>query len=347
MDKISVIIPCYNVERYIAECLDSIINQTIGLECMEIILIDDASTDNTVAILQEYEAKYPEQVMVIMCEKNGRQGTARNIGLSYASGKYISFVDSDDWIHRDMYRCLVDIIERTDSDIVQFRYTWDAEAVKRIDAKTLECKLYDYSDKEKRRQYILNSNILNESCTTKFYKRDVINKAGVRYAEGVSYEEPLFTYPLKFFVDKVVVTETPFYYYRYNASGTTAEHMNRINTLSEHLYVQMETHYFMMRTEYFKEYREEIELYFLHTFYAEAFYFSKNRGFVLPVNLFRYMCEGVINVVPDYMNNKYLSDSSMVEEKELLGLIQKLDGLDDKDIEDALFKVYEGMNKPR
>jgi len=226
---------------------------------------------------------------------------------------------------------------------VQFRYTWDEEAVKHIDAKALECKVYDYSDKEMRRRYILNSNILNESCTTKFYKRDVINRAGVLYAEGVSYEEPLFTYPLKFYVDRVAVTETPFYYYRYNASGTTAEHMNRINTLSEHLYVQMETHYFMMQTEYFKEYREEIELYFLHTFFVEVFYFSKNRGFSLPANLFKYMCEGIIKVVPDYMNNKYLNDSSMLEEKKILGLIQELRGLEDKDLEKKLCEVCKGL----
>ena len=345
MEKISIIIPCYNVEKYIMECLDSIINQTIGLECLEIILVDDVSTDNTVSILKEYEAKYPEQIMVIMCEKNGRQGTARNIGLSYASGKYISFVDSDDWIHRDMYRCLLNTMKQTDSDIVQFRYTWDKEAVKSIDVNKLKYKVYDYSDADLRRQYILNSNILNESCTTKFYKRDIIDAAGVSYAEGVSYEEPLFTYPLKFFVKKVAVMEAPFYFYRYNISGTTVGHMNKMNTLAEHLYVQTETHYFMMQTPFFGEYREEIELYFLRTFFEEPFYFSKARDFDITPELFRYMCEGVENIVPEYKDNKYLNSVMLKEERELLSLIERLKGLDDKALKEALGKVCKELKK--
>ena len=121
-DRISVIVPCYNVENMVGECLESIIGQSIGLSHLEIILVDDASTDGTVQILKEYEKRYPDNIMLILCDENGRQGTARNIGLSYATGEYISFVDSDDWIHKDMYKVLVDIMEKNDCDIVQFRY---------------------------------------------------------------------------------------------------------------------------------------------------------------------------------------------------------------------------------
>ena len=345
MEKISVIIPCYNVEKYVAKCLDSIVNQTIGVENLEIILVDDVSTDNTVSILKEYEAKYPKQIMVILCEKNGRQGTARNIGLSYASGKYISFVDSDDWIHLDMYRCLVDIMEQAGSDIVQFRYTWDKEAVQNIDINNIEYKVYDYSDKELRRQYVLNSNILNESCTTKLYKRDIIDIADVAYAEGVSYEEPLFTYPLKFYVDKVAVTELPFYFYRHNVNGTTAEHMNKMNTLLEHLYVQMETHHFMMQTKFYMEYKDEIDLYFLRTFFEEPFYFSKARGFAISPELFRYMCVGVSTMIPDYRDNRYLKLPLLAEEREMISLIDFLKDLDDEALREALGTVYSELKR--
>ena len=69
--KISVIIPCYNVEKYIRKCLDSLVNQSIGVEHLELILIDDASTDKTVDILKEYEKRYSDNMMVILCEHNG------------------------------------------------------------------------------------------------------------------------------------------------------------------------------------------------------------------------------------------------------------------------------------
>ena len=138
MLKISIIIPCYNVEKYIDKCMNSILNQTIGIENLEIILVDDKSTDNTVERLKQYEVAYPEQIMLILCEKNGRQGTARNIGMSYATGEYISFVDSDDWIRKDMYEILMTLIEETNADIVQFDFKPGEEGELDIPLETVE-----------------------------------------------------------------------------------------------------------------------------------------------------------------------------------------------------------------
>jgi glycosyltransferase involved in cell wall biosynthesis len=106
MFKISVIIPCYNVEAYIDRCLESVMSQTIGLEHLEVIAVNDASTDRTLEKLYQWERRFPENIMVITYEKNIRQGGARNIGLQYASGEYIGFVDADDWIDSAMYQKL-------------------------------------------------------------------------------------------------------------------------------------------------------------------------------------------------------------------------------------------------
>ena len=106
---ISVIIPCYNAAPYIHECLDSVLAQSVGLENLEIILIDDCSTDQTVSIIRSYEAKYPDNILLILSEKNGKQGYARNIGLKYATGDYVSFVDADDFIHPRMYEILLQL----------------------------------------------------------------------------------------------------------------------------------------------------------------------------------------------------------------------------------------------
>ena len=96
MKKISVIIPCYNVVRWIDRCMTSIAAQTMGIECLEIICIDDASSDGTWEHLQKWEQSFPEQIILIRQEVNRRQGAARNLGLQYASADWIAFVDADD-----------------------------------------------------------------------------------------------------------------------------------------------------------------------------------------------------------------------------------------------------------
>jgi len=341
--KISVIIPCYNCAEYVDKCLDSLINQTIGLKNLEIILVDDVSTDNTVDILKQYEEKYPENIMIILCDKNGRQGTARNIGLMYSSGDYVSFVDSDDWVRRDMYEILCRIMGDSEYDIVQFRYTGksnyeDTQAL----IPEIEYKVYDFDMPDKRKEYVLNSEILNESCTTKFYKRELLINAGVRYAEGVAYEEPLFTYPLKYAVGKVAVIDTPLYYYRYNENGTTSSYMSNPATILEHLDVQKQVYDFMKKTKYYKDYKEEIDLYFIHTFYAETFYFMKYRNMPMPISLYRYMSTELKKILPTYLSNIYLNDSSLVNERKLLEYINVLDNMSD---DEALIEIKKIMTE--
>lgn len=101
-DKISVIIPCYNVQKYIMRCFDSIYSQTYGFENLEVILIDDLSTDNTWSILESLQRKYPENVISLKIQKKGKCGGARNLGMDICTGKYITFVDADDYVHPDM-----------------------------------------------------------------------------------------------------------------------------------------------------------------------------------------------------------------------------------------------------
>jgi len=96
MKKVSIIVPVYNVEKYLAKCLDSLVNQT--LEDVEIIVVDDGSKDNSKQIIDEFQTKYPDKIKSFVKE-NGGLSDARNFGLDRASGDYIGFVDSDDYIH--------------------------------------------------------------------------------------------------------------------------------------------------------------------------------------------------------------------------------------------------------
>lgn len=116
--KISVIIPVYNVEKYLRQCLDSVINQTY--KDLQIICVDDASTDKSLEILQEY-AKKDNRIIIVQNEVNLKLGPARNHGMKYATGEYIHFLDSDDWLELDAYEKLVNHLEKAgDVDVLQF-----------------------------------------------------------------------------------------------------------------------------------------------------------------------------------------------------------------------------------
>ena len=122
---ISIVIPCYNVEKYIDRCLESILEQTIGVTNLEVICVDDCSTDATLDRLKIWESKFPDNIMVISYEKNIRQGGARNIGLQYCSSAYIGFIDGDDWIEADMYRNLYERMSCGNYDLVSCKYIRD------------------------------------------------------------------------------------------------------------------------------------------------------------------------------------------------------------------------------
>ena len=114
--KISVIIPVYNVEKYLKRCLDSVINQTY--KNLEIILIDDGSTDKSGNICDEYAAK--DKRIIVIHKENGGLSDARNKGLDICTGDYISFIDSDDWIENGFYEYVVNNVK--DNDLLIFDY---------------------------------------------------------------------------------------------------------------------------------------------------------------------------------------------------------------------------------
>ena len=98
--KVSIIVPVYNVEKYLPKCLDSLVSQTI--DDFEILVVNDGSPDRSQDIIDEYSRRYPEKV-VSLVKENGGQGSARNMALEIAKGEYIGFVDSDDWVDVTMY----------------------------------------------------------------------------------------------------------------------------------------------------------------------------------------------------------------------------------------------------
>lgn len=120
MPKVSIIVPAYNAEKTLAACLGNLVHQT--LPDIEIILVNDCSTDNTLSIMMDCETQFPEKIIVVNSDKNRGAGGARNVGLCYASGEYIGFVDSDDIVVPQMYEKLYQKAIDGDYDIVDCGY---------------------------------------------------------------------------------------------------------------------------------------------------------------------------------------------------------------------------------
>lgn len=115
---ISVVLPVYNVEAYVEECLESIISQTLGFEKIEVILVNDCSTDGTATILDKYAERFKNIRVIHLTENCGAPGKPRNIGINEAKGEYIIFLDPDDYIPADAYEKLYKVMEKNNSDFV-------------------------------------------------------------------------------------------------------------------------------------------------------------------------------------------------------------------------------------
>ena len=116
--KISVVIPVYNAQNDLSKAIDSIINQTFGFENIELILVDDASTDNSKEIIKEYQSIYDNIRLVELKQNSGLPGKPRSLGIDYASAYYIVFLDSDDTYEKDAFEILYDTIQKENSDFV-------------------------------------------------------------------------------------------------------------------------------------------------------------------------------------------------------------------------------------
>ena len=218
MKKVSVIVPVYNVEKYLSRCLESLINQS--LKDIEIICINDGSADNSLQILKQFA--YKDNRIKIINQTNSGQSVARNKGLAIASGKYIGFVDSDDWIDNDYYEKMFETIERTNSDFaccsIKRMYPYKQSKRLEITKEEIICNL---NDKFK----YLN---MPSQCfsVNKLYKRELLNKFEIRFIEGRYFEDIPFLLNIVLNFEQMVSVPNITYYYWANPNSTMKKQDN-------------------------------------------------------------------------------------------------------------------------
>ena len=307
MKRVSVIIPCHNAVQWLPKCFLSLVNQSMGMNDIELIFVDDASEDagRTWEMLQDFERAYPESIMAIQLAENMRQGGARNVALTYATGEYIAFVDADDFVREDFLKKAYEIARSTDADMVQFEYELYTERLVNVPSgRKIERESICLENIAQRKRFLVEEKI-TYGCWNKLYRRELIARAGVKYAEHVIYEEPLFVYPLLFFGKRFEIVPDVFYYYRQNLTGTMRSDMKQLETLKMHAQVQLDVWNFMKTTEFWQDYYEEIKLYFLHTYLYETLLFAAQREFSLPESFIRELTDTVKSEVSDYTSSQY------------------------------------------
>lgn len=207
--KISVIVPVYNVEKYLKQCLDSIVNQTY--KNLEIIIVNDGTKDNSMKIVEEY---LQDKRIKVINKENGGLSSARNIGIKESTGDYISFVDSDDYISLSMYEELVKNI--TGEDIIIFNYS-------RLDDKTKKIVKNKYIKDNKMISLDKNLNYLYSRielvCWNKIYKATFIKEKKFNFLEIVN-EDVFWNIEVFYSAENVKILNQDFYYYRINRSDS-------------------------------------------------------------------------------------------------------------------------------
>lgn len=318
MALVSIIIPCYNVENLIDRTLISVVEQTIGDEQIEILCIDDASTDGTWQKLLAWEEEFPKSIVPIHCEVNGRQGTARNIGLEYATSPYVFFLDADDWLEPDCLEKLCEPIKSVDYDVVTCAYQRDSsKELTFFSGKSTgkESRSMTIDSVEKRRLFIyLYAG--GYTVTGKLIKKALWKENDILFPEGVTYEDLYVGTLLHLYVNRIYLLEETLYHYFVNDKSTVLrkDSMHHADWLTVQL-IKWRT---WEERGLLKDYGEELEYEFLWSCYLGFFKLLALRFENPPYSMFLLAKELTLSYVPDYRENKYIEEGFTEFQKLLL-----------------------------
>ncbi|MDE6445711.1 MAG: glycosyltransferase [Alistipes sp.] len=212
--KISFVVPVYNVEAYVAQCLDSIVGQTYPN--IDIVVVNDGSTDGSLEIVRAYAAK--DSRIKVVDQQNQGLSAARNAGMEHASGDYLWFVDSDDYVAPDACERIVSVLRSQSCDVLavgRYRFWEDGRCV--YDPISWGVCAVDG------RTYLTETiirGIFTASACNKVVRTDFVKHHSIRFRPGILYEDLYFTFQCLLQAENVALVEEPFYFYRQNRAGS-------------------------------------------------------------------------------------------------------------------------------
>lgn len=295
MPKVSVIVPVYNVEKYIVKCLESLLNQT--LEDIEIIVVNDGSPDNSQEIIDKYVLEYKDKIKSYI-KPNGGLSDARNYGIEKATGEYIGFVDGDDFVDIRMFETMYNEAHKKKSDIVvcNLNYVYDYDIVP-TSSNVLE-------ETTNIKDVMLN---IYPTAWNKIYKRTFINKHKLRFKKNVWYEDVEFIYRVLPYVNKISCVKNCFYQYVQREGAITKTYDKRLYNYIDNWngivgYYKEHNLY----EDFYTELEYSYVRYIYGTFLKQAMNFPEYKEFKEALD------EAIKNVklhFPKYRKNKYLYKS--------------------------------------
>ena len=290
---VSVIVPVYNVEKYLAQCLESLVMQT--LESIEIIVVNDGSPDNSQAIIDRYQALFPNKVFSYL-KPNGGLGDARNFGLTKAHGQYIGFIDSDDWIEPTMYEKMYSKAIQEESDLVlcDLEYIWEDND------RTLSMSGYV----PKLDKPMCNAVFLAPLFAwNKLYHRSLFDQKDLRYPLRLWYEDLPVTLPLFAKAKNITYVQDTFIHYRQRATSIMGS--NNSEKLQDIFTVLDIVRKYFVENDLLSEFRDEIEyLYIEHLILYGGFRFMRSNQ---AITLMNRAFDTVNTAFPQWRKNPYLS----------------------------------------
>lgn len=298
MCKVSVIVPVYNVEEYLDQCLDSLVHQT--LREIEILVINDGTQDNSQAIIDRYVKRYP-QIIKSYQKENGGLSSARNFGLTRAVGEYIAFVDSDDFVDVNMYEHMYQKAKEQDFDLV----VCDFNELRKHTVLPCSCKINDD---------LLSHDAVKKamidfypSAWNKLYRKRLLDHTHITFKEGVWFEDVEFIYRLLPYVDTIGVVHEPFYQYLIRTGSITATSDVRIYHYIDNWNGIVEYYH---KHGIYEEYREILEYCYVRYLFATFVKAAAKMRF----NDFKIAVvsakENVSKNFPNYRKNRYLKKKS-------------------------------------
>ena len=318
--KLSIIVPVYNMVagEKLEFCLNSLVNQTIS--DYEIIAVNDASTDDSLVVLNWYQNHYPTKFKVIDLPENRKQGGAKNAGLELAKGEFIGFVDSDDWIKSDMYKKLLEKAEETGADVVGCDYSLTYEQNYEIGQLVSNSRDEQVGilDADKHKSLILDPG----SLVIKIYRRELFEQEPkLRFPEQIFYEDNAIATRLFIRAKHFEYIKEPlYYYYQHNTSTvhviTEERCVHRLKSMRYMLDMAKED-------GSLEQYRDEIEFRFTNLFYQNTV-FSYMQGVKrVRVGFLRTVSKEMKETFPNFQENKYYLERVNSEERKFLSLLQK------------------------
>lgn len=314
--RLSVIVPVYNMaaDGKLEYCMDSLVHQT--LEDIEIIAVDDASTDDSLGILRRYEAAYPGKVRVIASPVNKKQGGAKNLGLRAAEGEWVGFIDSDDWVTPDYYEKLLRRAHETGADMVGCDYSLVSEHTL-VPGKIVQNNSAEQTgilDEEKHKKLLLRSG----SMVIKIYKASVIRENGLDFPEGIFYEDNCAGPVWSFYFRQFERVEEPLYFY-YQHDTSTVHYISEQKCrdrmrAAQLLYEECAARGFLER------YRPELEYRFTELYYVNTL-FSYMQGVKRPrLSFVKELRAGVEERFPAFEENPYYRQLTGAQEQRLIAM---------------------------